>query len=57
MKRAIQQYLLSPLSKLIIGGSIHSGEEVFVDTESGKKDQPLVISGRASVKGKEIATQ
>ena len=57
VKRAIQQYLLSPLSKLIIGGSIHSGEEVFVDTESGKKDQPLVISGRASVKGKEIATQ
>ena len=57
VKRAIQQYLLSPLSKMIIGGNIHSGEEVFVDTESGKKDQPLAISGRASVKGKEMTAQ
>ena len=57
MKRAIQQYLLSPLSKMIIGGNIHSGQEVFVDAEAGKKDQPLIITGRAAIKGKEMVKQ
>ena len=57
VKRAIQQYLLSPLSKMIIGGNIHSGQEVFVDAEAGKKDQPLIITGRAAIKGKEMVKQ
>ena len=54
MKRAIQQYLLSPLSKMIIGGDLHSGEEVFVDVQDQNKEQPLAIMGRASTKGKEM---
>ena len=55
VKRAIQQYLLSPLSKLIIGGNIHSGEEVMVDVKDGKAENPLVITGQPLVKGKEGA--
>ncbi|CBK23677.2 hsp78 [Blastocystis hominis] len=56
VKRAIQQYLLSPLSKLIIGGDIKNGQEVFVDAQDADaKKPPLVITGRATVKGKEIA--
>ena len=56
VKRAIQQYLLSPLSKLIIGGDIKNGQEVFVDAQDvDAKKPPLVITGRATVKGKEIA--
>ena len=54
VKRAIQQYLLSPLSKMIIGGDLHSGEEVFVDVQDQNKEQPLAIMGRASTKGKEM---
>ena len=56
VKRAIQHYLLSPLSKLIIGGEIKSGQQVFVDSQdTDLKKPPLVITGRASTKEKEIA--
>ena len=55
VKRAIQQYLLSPMSKMIIGGDIKSGQEVFVDSANeNDMKSPLIISGRASTKGKEM---
>lgn len=55
VKRAIQQYLLSPMSRMIIGGELKSGQEVFVNAidESDMKS-PLVISGHNAVKGKEM---
>lgn len=47
VKRAIQQYLLSPLSKLIIGGTIRNGEEVIVNAQNqDMTKEPLVITGR-----------
>ena len=39
---------------MIIGGDLHSGEEVFVDVQDQNKEQPLAIMGRASTKGKEM---
>ena len=55
VKRAIQQYLLSPMSKMIIGGDIKSGQEIFVDSANeNDMKSPLIISGRASTKGKEM---
>ena len=39
---------------MIIGGDLHSGEEVLVDVQDPSKEQPLVITGRVSTKGKEM---
>ena len=51
VKRAIQQYLLSPLSKMIIGGNIRNGEEVLVEAQNQDMTKdPLIITSRPLVK-------